>query len=78
PAPAEPTLGDAVTTGSADRSAPGASPTAERTDPTGRARLLRYFEPHRGGRFSSLDGYRAVAAIGVLVFHVGGAATSDV
>jgi len=39
---------------------------------------VRYFEPHRGGRFASLDGYRAVAAIGVLIFHVGGTVTSDV
>ncbi len=40
-------------------------------------RLIAFIEPHRGGRFAALDGYRAVAALGVVVFHVGGAPTSD-
>lgn len=35
-------------------------------------RLLAFLEPHRGGRFASLDGFRAIAAIGVLVYHVAG------
>lgn len=35
-------------------------------------RVRRFLEPHRGGRFAALDGYRAVAAIGVLVYHVAG------
>ncbi|MEZ5134709.1 MAG: hypothetical protein R2699_06540 [Acidimicrobiales bacterium] len=33
-------------------------------------RIVRVVEPHQGGRFAALDGYRAVAAIGVLVYHV--------
>ena len=35
-------------------------------------RIVRVVEPHQGGRFAALDGYRAVAAIGVLVYHVAG------
>lgn len=37
-----------------------------------RNKVLSYLEPHRGGRFAALDGYRAVAACGVLVYHVAG------
>ncbi len=36
------------------------------------ARVRRLLEPHRGGRFAALDGYRAVAALGVVVYHVAG------
>lgn len=42
--------------------------------PAQRRGLVRFLEPHRGGRFASLDGYRAIAALGVLVFHVAGSA----
>ncbi len=35
-------------------------------------RIVRVVEPHQGGRFAALDGYRAIAAIGVLVYHVAG------
>jgi peptidoglycan/LPS O-acetylase OafA/YrhL len=44
------------------------------TAPGPARRLARVFEPHRDGRFASLDGYRAVAALGVLVYHVAGTA----
>jgi peptidoglycan/LPS O-acetylase OafA/YrhL len=43
--------------------------------PSGVSRLLAYVEPHRGGRFASLDGFRAVAALGVVVYHVAGYAS---
>jgi peptidoglycan/LPS O-acetylase OafA/YrhL len=36
-------------------------------------RLSRWLLPHRGSRFSALDGYRALAALGVLVYHLTGA-----
>ncbi len=42
------------------------------TAPRAGRRLAQILEPHRGGRFAALDGYRAVAAIGVLVYHVAG------
>jgi peptidoglycan/LPS O-acetylase OafA/YrhL len=35
-------------------------------------RVLRFLEPHGGGRFAALDGCRAVAALGVVVYHVAG------
>jgi peptidoglycan/LPS O-acetylase OafA/YrhL len=36
-------------------------------------RLAKRLDPRNGvGRFASLDGYRAIAAIGVLVYHVAG------
>lgn len=38
--------------------------------PTGR--LSRLLLPHRGSRFSALDGYRALAALGVVVYHLTG------
>ena len=44
------------------------------TEPRAGRRLAAIFEPHRDGRFAALDGYRAVAAIGVLVYHVAGTA----
>lgn len=44
------------------------------TGPGAGRRLATIFEPHREGRFAALDGYRAVAAIGVLVYHVAGTA----
>lgn len=53
----------------------GAAPVAGRPDlPGGTSldRLLRYLRPHQGGRFASLDGFRAVASLGVVVYHVAG------
>jgi peptidoglycan/LPS O-acetylase OafA/YrhL len=44
----------------------------EATSTSGRARVLAYLEPNRGGRFASLDGFRAIAALGVVVYHVAG------
>lgn len=35
-------------------------------------RAVRYLRPHQGGRFAALDGFRAVAALGVVVYHVAG------
>ncbi len=39
---------------------------------SGIARRLGRTEPHKGGRFASLDGFRAIAALGVVVYHVAG------
>jgi peptidoglycan/LPS O-acetylase OafA/YrhL len=51
-------------TAGAPRTAPGAD---------AKGGLLAHLDPRRGvGRFASLDGYRAIAAIGVLVYHVAG------
>jgi len=36
------------------------------------ARVLRYLRPHQGGRFAALDGFRAVASLGVVMYHVAG------
>ncbi len=44
---------------------------ASRSLPTRLLAGLR--SPHAGGRFAALDGYRAVAAIAVVVYHVSGA-----
>jgi peptidoglycan/LPS O-acetylase OafA/YrhL len=35
-------------------------------------RVLRFLEPNRGSRFAALDGCRAIAALGVVVYHVAG------
>ncbi len=54
--------------------APGGAPAVSTADglwPGLRQRLGRT-EPHKGGRFASLDGFRAIAAIGVVVYHVAG------
>lgn len=83
PEAAEPQIPASVAHGPAAGSMPvsEAGPSGQRGSraPTStRERIVRYLEPHRGGRFASLDGYRAVAAIGVLVFHVGGAPGSAI
>jgi peptidoglycan/LPS O-acetylase OafA/YrhL len=50
-----------------------ATPVREKKERRPQGRLLRSLDPRNGvGRFASLDGYRAIAAIGVLVYHVAG------
>lgn len=68
---AESTVADPIgrgTAGPIDDAAPAPTPPPA----TPWARLVRYVEPHQGGRFSSLDGFRAIAALGVVVYHVAG------
>lgn len=48
------------------------APTRQHEGPTRATRLMRSIEPHRGGRFAALDGVRAIAAGGVVVYHVAG------
>ena len=48
----------------------GRSLTAGNTSMWGK--VLGYLAPPRGSRFTSLDGYRALAALGVVVYHVAG------
>jgi len=49
-----------------------AQPHGDDVEQSGVSRLLAYLEPNRGGRFASLDGFRAIAALGVVVYHVAG------
>lgn len=39
---------------------------------SGLRRSLSWVLPHRGGRFGALDGFRAMAAMGVVVYHLAG------
>jgi len=62
---AVPTIGESLPT--AFDPAPHAPPRITRAE-----RTLRFIEPNRGSRFAALDGCRAVAALGVVVYHVAG------
>ena len=61
PTPVVPAAAVAETT-----TAPAPAPAAR----TSTGRLLGLLVPHRGSRFGALDGYRALAALGVVVYHL--------
>lgn len=65
--------GVTVDPSTAATAAAGPSTGAPATSSTaGRRSLIDRVLPHRGGRFASLDGFRAIAAFGVVLYHVAG------
>lgn len=66
-------MGSMVSGEPSPRRAGAAVPGVKAEGPTGLVgRASAYLEPHRGGAFSGLDGCRAIAALGVVVYHVAG------